>query len=339
MPPTPRKRTASARTAPAATAPDTAPDAIPDTAPDTAPGAAPWPDPPTATADTLWDAEGQADADPGDRALTAAQLTGLRLLRSKTPEHLLSLKPINVSKDGPKAQCGRCGAYGGRHSQHLTFAGHAAITDRLLEADPAWSWCPVIDPGSLGFPIMPGSLWIALTVCGVTRYGVGDAEGRSGNNAVKELIGDALRNAAMRFGVGLELWHKGDLHALADTAAPHQAPPPNPEPRPLTGTASLTDSSTAAAAAPPTIPSVLPSQALQPGVPDDPQDWVDRMLATQSLAATSGLARDAALAGHMAAEVVIGANRETVALDQAFARRTTWLRNQAERVADQEGRG
>jgi hypothetical protein len=29
---------------------------------------------------------------------------------------------------------------------------------------------------------------------------------------MKEMIGDALRNAAMRFGAALDLWHKGDLH-------------------------------------------------------------------------------------------------------------------------------
>jgi hypothetical protein len=34
----------------------------------------------------------------------------------------------------------------------------------------------------------------------------------SGGDAMKERIGDALRNAAMRFGAALDLWHKGDLH-------------------------------------------------------------------------------------------------------------------------------
>ena len=29
---------------------------------------------------------------------------------------------------------------------------------------------------------------------------------------MKERIGDALRNAAMRFGAALDLWHKGELH-------------------------------------------------------------------------------------------------------------------------------
>ena len=56
-----------------------------------------------------------------------------------------------------------------------------------------------------------GGLWIKLTVRGVTRLGYGDANGKTGSNAIKEIIGDAIRNAAMRFGAALELWHKGEL--------------------------------------------------------------------------------------------------------------------------------
>jgi hypothetical protein len=49
----------------------------------------------------------------------------------------------------------------------------------------------------------------------MTRIGYGNAEGKSYmdiGSREKELIGDALRNAAMRFGAALELWHKGQLH-------------------------------------------------------------------------------------------------------------------------------
>jgi hypothetical protein len=45
-----------------------------------------------------------------------------------------------------------------------------------------------------------------LTIAGVTRLGYGHADGKQGPDAVKETIGDALRNAGMRFGVGLDLW-------------------------------------------------------------------------------------------------------------------------------------
>lgn len=98
----------------------------------------------------------------------------------------------------------------------LEFVGHAALTDRLLEVDPYWSWEPVAFDEK-GLPALDGNggLWIRLTVCGVTRLGYGDADGKKGAVAVKEAIGDALRNAGMRFGAALDLWHKGDLHDLA----------------------------------------------------------------------------------------------------------------------------
>jgi len=101
----------------------------------------------------------------------------------------------------------------------LDFVGHAALTDRLLDADPMWSW----EPMSLGEDGLPrfdanGGLWIKLTVCGMTRYGYGDPDGKKGPNAIKEAIGDALRNAGMRFGAALDLWHKGDLHEVEPVA-------------------------------------------------------------------------------------------------------------------------
>ena len=69
-----------------------------------------------------------------------------------------------------------------------------------------------------------GGMWIRLTVCGVTRLGYGDAGTKSGGDAIKEVIGDALRNAAMRFGAALDLWHKGDLHG--DDEGTQGAPEP-----------------------------------------------------------------------------------------------------------------
>ena len=97
----------------------------------------------------------------------------------------------------------------------LSYIGHAALTDRLLQADPNWTWEPVADPASIGLPMAGNGveMWIRLTIDGTTRYGYGDAPGKKGGDAIKEAIGDALRNAAMRFGVALDLWHKGgDLY-------------------------------------------------------------------------------------------------------------------------------
>lgn len=113
-----------------------------------------------------------------------------------------------------KVKCNECGNSMTDAHLHLDYIGHAAVTDRLLSVDPAWTWEPVA-LGQDGLPALDrnGGLWIRLTVAGVTRLGYGDAEGKQGGSAVKEAIGDALRNASMRFGVALDLWHKGDLHA------------------------------------------------------------------------------------------------------------------------------
>ena len=98
----------------------------------------------------------------------------------------------------------------------LDFVGHGFITQRLLDVDPAWNWEPV-SLDDHGLPLLDefGGLWIRLTVCGVTRLGYGDSGGKKGPNAIKESIGDALRNAGMRFGLALDLWCKGDPDAPA----------------------------------------------------------------------------------------------------------------------------
>jgi hypothetical protein len=88
----------------------------------------------------------------------------------------------------------------------LDYVGHAVTTDRLLTVDPEWTWEPMaVDEHGNPFPDAAGNLWIRLTVCGVTRIGVGDG------NTMKIRIGDAIRNAAMRFGVALDLWTKEEL--------------------------------------------------------------------------------------------------------------------------------
>ncbi len=93
----------------------------------------------------------------------------------------------------------------------LDYVGHAAVTDRLLKADPAWTWEPLAF-GDDGRPLIivrgsEASMWIRLTVCDVTRIGVGTVKSDA-FEVEKQLIGDAIRNAAMRFGVALDLWSK-----------------------------------------------------------------------------------------------------------------------------------
>ena len=115
----------------------------------------------------------------------------------------------------------------------LDFVGHGAVTSRLLEVDPHWNWEPLaLDEH--GLPLFytdqqgnPVGLWIKLTVLEVTRLGYGTVKAGV-FDAEKQLIGDALRNAAMRFGVALDLWIKGsaedDERAQDDRQRPARGP-------------------------------------------------------------------------------------------------------------------
>jgi hypothetical protein len=142
-----------------------------------------------------------------------ADIQKLKLLRMPFAANQISKLPKPFKKDAPKGNCSVCGGYHGLPAAHLDYVGHAALTDRLLEVDPEWTWEPVsLDQSGLPMLDQDGGMWIRLTVCGVTRLGYGDAQGKTGSNATKERIGDALRNAAMRFGAALDLWHKGELH-------------------------------------------------------------------------------------------------------------------------------
>lgn len=120
-----------------------------------------------------------------------------------------------------------CGKWHAR-SVHLDYVGHAGITMRLNAVDPFWQWVPMsIDPRGLPYP-SDGGLWILMTVLGLTRIAFGDAAGKNGPNAVKEMIGDALRNGGLRFGIGTYLWSKSD-YAESLKAIGEDAPDPDPE--------------------------------------------------------------------------------------------------------------
>lgn len=166
--------------------------------------------------------------------MSETQKAGLALLREPFPAHQISKlpKPTKQQTDEVKAdykkgiRCDICGGWHHPKVVHLDYVGHAALTARLLDADINWHWEPLaIGPDGLPVIDKDGGLWIKLTVCGVARLGYGDAQGKAGGDAMKERIGDALRNAAMRFGAALELWHKGDLYLdEAEPAATLQQP-------------------------------------------------------------------------------------------------------------------
>lgn len=185
-----------------------------------------------------------APAEPAPAAPEESEFErAMRILREPFPDSQIGRLPRAVKKDDhdrfrcEEGQQGRsasadgylCGGYHVR-SVHLSYVGHAALTQRLLDADPRWNWEPVATD-QYGLPLIAnGGLWIRLTVAGMTRLGYGDAPGKT--QATKELIGDALRNAAMRFGAALDLWSKEDLRA--ETTEPGD----EPENRPSQGSGS-----------------------------------------------------------------------------------------------------
>lgn len=172
------------------------------------------------------DTEGNRITLPNGRVMALDDFqTRMRRLTEpfREDEHELRPQPIGADKtpfqcrQGTKASADGlfCGGYHAR-SIHLTYVGHAGITDRLTEVDPFWTAEFPRNPD--GSPLLSpdGVLWGKLTVLGITRDGVGDT-GRQTNirsgNAQKEVIGDFYRNAAMRFGVGAYLWSKSDAAA------------------------------------------------------------------------------------------------------------------------------
>jgi hypothetical protein len=135
-----------------------------------------------------------------------------------------------------KRQCRTCGQKLTTAHIDLKYVGHAEATNRLLNVDPFWDWEPLaLDAQGLPQYDANRALWIRMTVCGMTRLGYGDATGKTGANAVKEIIGDAIRNAGMRFGMALDLWTSSDLEIIetggasldeAGSAKPTAAPTP-----------------------------------------------------------------------------------------------------------------
>lgn len=132
-----------------------------------------------------------------------------------------------------KRTCRTCRAYVSTQHIHIDYVGHAHVTERLLDVDPVWNWEPIALNAN-GIPATDdgGGMWIRLTVAGVTRLGYGHANGKRGGDAVKEVIGDAIRNAAMRFGVALDLWKKESPDPVTDLPARQvERPAQTPEDR------------------------------------------------------------------------------------------------------------
>jgi hypothetical protein len=105
----------------------------------------------------------------------------------------------------------------------LDYVNHAAVTDRLLKYAGDWQ-----------FNVLERFEWntkcyvrVALTIDHVTREEYGE------DVDPKTAISDALKRAAMRFGVGLDLWSKEDLgvEGQQDATVPITKRPSDPKPQ------------------------------------------------------------------------------------------------------------
>jgi hypothetical protein len=99
-----------------------------------------------------------------------------------------------------------------RNGINLAYVSHADITKILIEIDPNWNWQPVAwDNGRPAIHVENGTatMWATLTLLGKSLLGVGSVRADK-QDLDKELIGDFLRNASMRFGIALSLWSKQD---------------------------------------------------------------------------------------------------------------------------------
>ena len=184
-----------------------------------------------------------AEAPASTSRLTPAKARALRAEFPPEAQGKLPRSTCRACSNSPNKRCEQhtwvtnCPECRGSHSSatmHIDFIGHADVTARLLEVDPHWFWRPWTpeEVSALPPPYRNG-LWIWLNVLGVERAGFGHAENdrQRGGDEVKVAIGDALRNAAMRFGIALDLWAKGDrewAHAAKDEG--YQNPPMDPTP-------------------------------------------------------------------------------------------------------------
>jgi hypothetical protein len=110
----------------------------------------------------------------------------------------------------------------------LRYLSHIWVRKAFQDADPDWSWepmgyddhgQPVIVTDSQGHPV---GLWIWLNLLGTRMPGYGSVEPGK-RDAIKELIGDALRNAGMRL-VGGSLWVKQTKKAKGKAPAKKATP-------------------------------------------------------------------------------------------------------------------
>lgn len=132
------------------------------------------------------------------------------------------------------SKCADCGAYITSGHIHLDYVGHAAVTDRLntVAGPENWDLTPMaVDEQGNPSRNSQGEFWCWLRIMDAKKMCVGD-----GSASSKELIGDALRNGAMRFGIALDLWSKEELESTLDQPDLKNEKPSEKSARPAVGT-------------------------------------------------------------------------------------------------------
>ena len=150
--------------------------------------------------------------DPHDVTDIITQLRAIPAKWAQPDRATLAQLPKPYNKSSEKGKCDVCGGFHGLPAMHLDYMGHAEVTKALIDIDPLWTWEPLMMDPATGGPMVGKQgdclvMWARLTLLGKSMIGVGTCAGNKGE-AEKELIGDFLRNAAMRFGVAVDLWSK-----------------------------------------------------------------------------------------------------------------------------------
>lgn len=150
-------------------------------------------------------------------------------LAAPFPDEAIGYKPVYTCRAcehrqcvvHDKALCAVCGQVVSTEHDHVTYVGHAYVTERLFKVDPEWDWEPyALGPDGLPLFDEVGGLWIKLKIGGEWRKGYGHADGRRDGDAKLIAMGHALRIAGMRgFKIALDHWKSDRRPRLAELDA------------------------------------------------------------------------------------------------------------------------
>lgn len=100
---------------------------------------------------------------------------------------------------------------------YLDYVGHAAVVDRLNTVAPDWTLTldRVVEADGHVLAAIG-----TMTIGGKPMTEVGEPTGQNTyGQELQTALGNLIRRAAMRFGLGIDLWSKEELHGSEDSAA------------------------------------------------------------------------------------------------------------------------